>query len=116
MLKHYIVLATKVLLRRKFFTFISLFGISFTLLVLTIATAMLDHAFGPAAPETRQDRTLAVQFAMMYGPHNTTLSSARLQAAGPVRPQPARRRAALALHEQLRGHFVRQRPENPDRP
>jgi putative ABC transport system permease protein len=75
MLKHYIVLATKVLLRRKFFTFISLFAISFTLLVLTIATALLDHAFGPAAPESRQDRTLAVQFAMLYGPHNTTLSS-----------------------------------------
>jgi putative ABC transport system permease protein len=69
MLKHYIVLATKVLLRRKFFTFISLFGISFTLLVLTIATAMLDHAFGPAAPETRQDRTLAAQFAILYGNH-----------------------------------------------
>src|SRR6266571_5322704 len=61
MLTHYLILATKVLLRRKFFTFISLFAISFTLLVLTIATAMLDHAFGPAAPETRQDRTLAVQ-------------------------------------------------------
>jgi putative ABC transport system permease protein len=76
MLRHYLVLATKVLLRRKFFTFISLFGISFTLLVLTIATAMLDHAFGPAAPETRQDRTLAVQYAILYGPHNITGKSA----------------------------------------
>jgi len=76
MLRHYLVLATKVLLRRKFFTFISLFGISFTLLVLTIATAMLDHAFGPAAPETRQDRTLAVQYAILYGPHNMTGNSA----------------------------------------
>jgi putative ABC transport system permease protein len=72
MLNHYLILATKVLLRRKFFTFISLFAISFTLLVLTIATAMLDHAFGPAAPETRQDRTLAVEYAIMYGPHNMT--------------------------------------------
>jgi putative ABC transport system permease protein len=72
MLRHYIVLAAKVLLRRKFFTFISLFAISFTLLVLTIATAMLDHAFGPAAPESRQDRTLAVQYAILYGPHNIT--------------------------------------------
>jgi putative ABC transport system permease protein len=76
MFKHYVVLATKVLLRRKFFTFISLFGISFTLLVLTIATAMLDHAFGPAAPETRQDRMLAVQSAVLYGPHNETNGSA----------------------------------------
>src|SRR5580765_359055 len=76
MFNHYVVLATKVLLRRKFFTLISLFGISFTLLVLTIATAMLDHAFGPAAPETRQDRTLAVQTTVLYGPHNETSSSA----------------------------------------
>ena len=36
MLKHYLSLAVKVLLRRKFFTFISLFGISFTLLVLMV--------------------------------------------------------------------------------
>ena len=35
MFSHYLSLAVKVLLRRKFFTFISLFGISFTLLVLT---------------------------------------------------------------------------------
>src|SRR6187401_1507138 len=76
MLRHYTVLAAKVLLRRKFFTFISLFAISFTLLVLTIATAMLDHAFGPAAPETRQDRTLAVQAAVLFGPHNETRGSA----------------------------------------
>ena len=39
MLKHYLNLAVKVLLRRKFFTFISLFGISFTLLVLMVVTA-----------------------------------------------------------------------------
>jgi putative ABC transport system permease protein len=68
-LNHYVVLAVKVLLRRKFFTFISLFGISFTLLVLTVVTAMFDHAFGPGAPEPRQDRTLYVTRAVMYGPH-----------------------------------------------
>ena len=39
-------LAVKVLLRRKFFTAISLFGISFTLLVLVVAAAVLDHAIG----------------------------------------------------------------------
>ena len=73
MLRHYLVLATKVLLRRKLFTFISLFGISFTLLILMVATAMLDHAFAPAAPETRQDRTLAVRYTMMYGPSVITI-------------------------------------------
>ena len=76
MLKHYVSLAVKVLLRRKFFTFISLFGISFTLLVLMVVAAMFDHAFAPMAPETRQDRTLGVHNAVMYGPHSTWQSSA----------------------------------------
>ncbi len=49
MLNHYLLLAVKVLLRRKFFTFISLFGISFTLLVLTVVAALFDHSFGPGA-------------------------------------------------------------------
>ncbi len=70
MLTHYFVLAFKVLLRRKFFTFISLFGISFTLLVLTVTTAFFDHAFGPSAVEPRQGRTLYVERAVMYGPRN----------------------------------------------
>jgi putative ABC transport system permease protein len=75
MLSHYLGLAVKVLLRRKFFTFISLFGISFTLLVLTIVTALFDHTFGPGATEPRQDRTLYVDRAVMYGPHNQWSSS-----------------------------------------
>src|SRR5215217_4906522 len=75
MFHHYLVLAVKVLLRRKFFTFISLFGISFTLLVLTVVVAIFDHAFGPGAEEPRQDRTLYVERAVMYGEHGTWSSS-----------------------------------------
>lgn len=60
MLRSYLVLACKVLLRRKFFTFASLFGVSFTLLVLTLAAAFLDHFFAPHPPETRLGRTLGV--------------------------------------------------------
>jgi putative ABC transport system permease protein len=67
MLKNYLKIAFKVLLRRKLFTFISLFGISFTLTVLMVVTAFFDHAFAPMAPETQYHRTLAVQFACMYG-------------------------------------------------
>ena len=62
MLKNYLKMAIKVLLRRKFFTFISLFGISFTLLVLTVVVALFDHAFGPFPPEVNQDRTLTSEF------------------------------------------------------
>ena len=76
MLKNYIKIAFKVLLRRKFFTFISLFGISFTLTVLMVVTAFFDHTFGPMAPETQFRRTLAVQFACMYGEDGMWTSSA----------------------------------------
>jgi putative ABC transport system permease protein len=69
MLENYLKIALKVLARRKFFTFISLFGISLTLLVLMVATAILDHALAPHAPETRSDRTLGVYFLSMQGPN-----------------------------------------------
>jgi putative ABC transport system permease protein len=62
MLLSYLKLAWKVLLRRKFFTFISLFGISFTLMVLLVVVAMFDHTFGAHAPETNLDRMLFAQF------------------------------------------------------
>ena len=65
MLKNYIKIAWKVLLRRKFFTFISLFGISFTLMILMVATAMIDHVTGSATPETRMNRMLFVNFIQM---------------------------------------------------
>jgi putative ABC transport system permease protein len=68
MIINYIKLALKVLARRKFFTFISLFGISFTLVVLMVATAVLDNVFSPRAPESRFDRTLTVYVLGEYGP------------------------------------------------
>src|SRR5262245_42286827 len=63
-------LALKVLARRKFFTFVSLFGTSLTLLVLMIASAILDHSLSPMAPEVRLDRTLFVTQMSMRGPEN----------------------------------------------
>lgn len=66
LLRHYLVLSVKVLRRRKFFTFISIFGISFTLLVLMVVVAMLDHNLAPGVPETRQDRMLVSVDASFY--------------------------------------------------
>ncbi len=51
MLYNYILTAWKVFLRRKFFTFINLFGISLTLAVLMIATSMVDSYLYPNGPE-----------------------------------------------------------------
>jgi putative ABC transport system permease protein len=68
MFKNYLKVAFKVFQRRKFFTFISLFAISFTLVVLMVAVAFLDHIFGAQAPETKLDRTLGVFNMQMRSP------------------------------------------------
>ncbi len=60
MLLSYLKFAWKVLLRRPFFTAISLFGVSFTLMVLLVVLSMLDDAGGNHAPELRADRLLYV--------------------------------------------------------
>lgn len=67
MLGNYLKLSLKILGRRKFFTFVSLFGIGFTLLVLTLAAAMLDHIFSSYPPETRGERTLVIDNVRMQG-------------------------------------------------
>ncbi len=46
--------------RRKFLTFVNLFGITLPLTVLLTVATVLDHIFGAAPPETRQERTLGV--------------------------------------------------------
>ncbi len=69
MIKSYLKLAWKVLLRRKFFTFISLFGIAFTLVVLTLVTALLDHVVAGYPPETMHASTVGIHFASVRGEH-----------------------------------------------
>ena len=69
MIKNYIKIALKVLLRRKFYTFISLFAISFTLVILLVATAIIDYTVAPLPPENKLDRTLGVYYMDMIGPN-----------------------------------------------
>jgi putative ABC transport system permease protein len=76
MLRHYLTMTIAVLKRRPFYTAISLFGISFTLLVLMVVTAIADHALAPMAPESRQARMLGVHTATMWGPNSTWNSEA----------------------------------------
>lgn len=71
MLKNYLKLAWKVLQRRKVFTAISLFGTSFTLVVLTVAVAMFDHVLSPQVPEINLERTLVMERARMRGNGST---------------------------------------------
>ena len=58
MLQNYLKLAWRVLWRRKFFTFISLFGISFTLMSLMLFTAFFQTELGSKAPLSDQDKMI----------------------------------------------------------
>lgn len=60
MLKNYFKIAIAVLRRRKFFTFISLFGISFTLTILLVLTSFLEKIAGDSYPDRKRDRSLYV--------------------------------------------------------
>lgn len=60
MLKNYFKIAIAVLKRRKFFTFISLFGISFTLTVITVAVAFLNKFINEDYPDYKRERSLYV--------------------------------------------------------
>ena len=60
MLKNYFKIAIAVLKRRKFFTFISLFGISFTLTILIVLTAFIDKVVGDDYPDKKRDRSLYI--------------------------------------------------------
>lgn len=75
MFGNYIKMAWKVLARRKFFTFISLFGIGFTLITLMLVVALADHALAPSYPETQLDRMLILENMQMFGERSQWNSS-----------------------------------------
>jgi putative ABC transport system permease protein len=60
MLRNYFKIAIAVLRRRKFFTFISLFGISFTLTIVLVVAAFVDEKFSAGYPDINRDRELFV--------------------------------------------------------
>lgn len=74
MLQNYIKIAWKVLGRNKFFTFVSLFGISFTLAVLIVIISLLDNMLQPSYPEPERDRTLYVNRVKMQNEEKTSTS------------------------------------------
>ncbi len=73
MLKNYFKIAIAVLRRRKFFTFISLFGISFTLTILLVLTAFIDKVVGDNYPDKKRDRSLYISRISQMG--KNTMSS-----------------------------------------
>jgi len=80
MLKNYFKIAIAVLKRRKFFTFISLFGISFTLTILMVLTAFIDKVVNDKYPDRKRDRSLYVNNLEEFGTRSGGLNSS----SGPV--------------------------------
>jgi putative ABC transport system permease protein len=66
MLKNYLKITLAVLWRNKFFTFISLFGISLTLATLMVAASLADHAISPNYPDFNRDRILYLSGVKLY--------------------------------------------------
>jgi len=60
MFKNYLLTAWKVLMRRKVFSFISLFGISITLAILLILSTILDNFLYPLGPEKSNQNFLSI--------------------------------------------------------
>ncbi|MEL6668123.1 MAG: ABC transporter permease, partial [Bacteroidota bacterium] len=72
MLLNYLKLAIKVLGRNKMYTAITLFGISFTLMVLMIILALYDSELGANTPMSKADRMIFVDHMEMWKPFYDT--------------------------------------------
>lgn len=70
MLINYFKIAIAVLKRRKFFTFISLFGISFTVAILLVLASLLDATLNSHYPDKKRNRSLYVKGLAEKGPQS----------------------------------------------
>ncbi|PUZ30032.1 putative ABC transport system permease protein [Chitinophaga costaii] len=75
MLLNYFKIAIAVLRRRKFFTFISLFGISFTLTIMLVLTAFITSLVGNKYPDKKRDRLLYIRNMELTGPQSMNSSN-----------------------------------------
>jgi putative ABC transport system permease protein len=67
-------LTWKVLQRRKLYSFISLFGITFTLTLLMVFTTAYDFVVKPHYPELKQDRMLYINSIWLHSDNENTNS------------------------------------------
>lgn len=70
MLVNYFKIAIAVLKRRKFFTFISIFVISFTITILMVLTAFIDKAVNDTYPDRNRSRLLYITKFEESGPQS----------------------------------------------
>ena len=74
MFTNYLKISLAVLLRRKFLTFVNLFGAVLTLSVLVVAFAIFENTVSPSGAQHRQDHILVVERAMLTGNRGTIIS------------------------------------------
>ncbi len=66
MLKNYIKLTFKVMLRKKYYTALTLVGISLTNMIITIFASFIDQIISANPPEINRDRTLILDKVSVY--------------------------------------------------
>nr|WP_068888754.1 ABC transporter permease [Pedobacter panaciterrae] len=66
MLKNYIKLTFKVMLRKKYYTALTLVGISLTIMIVTIFASFIDQIVSANPPEVNRDRTLILDKVSVY--------------------------------------------------
>ncbi|WP_207429765.1 ABC transporter permease [Pedobacter sp. SYSU D00535] len=66
MLKNYIKLALKVMLRKKYYTILSLAGIGFTIMIITVFATFIDQVIGENSAEPERNRTLILDKVSVY--------------------------------------------------
>ena len=71
MMRNYLNLTWKVLSRNKFFTFVSLFGISFTIGILLVVASLMDNMVNSSYPEGNRDRSLYIRNLKLSDGQNT---------------------------------------------
>lgn len=74
MIKNYITLAWRILSRKKFFTFITLFGISFTLMVMMLLMSFLQTEFTSKSPLKNQDKLVFLDQITLRKIHRDTIA------------------------------------------
>ncbi|WP_207533247.1 ABC transporter permease [Desertivirga arenae] len=66
MLKNYIKLAVKVMMRKKYYTILSLLGVSFTIMIITVFTSFIDQIIGENSAEPNRTHTLILDKVTAY--------------------------------------------------
>ncbi len=66
MIKNYIKLALKLMLRKKYYTALTLVGISFTIMIITVFASFVDQIIGANTPERNRSRMLLLDKVSIY--------------------------------------------------